>query len=244
VNTVLFYDTETSGLPMFGQPSEHPDQPHVVQLGACLVDLDPWQTLATLDVMVRPEGWTIPDEVAAMAEAIQADLGPVDLLVCNAGIASRGGTVAQTELGELDRLMRTHVYGAFQLCGALLPGMRTRPRGDVVVISSVAARQLAAHMAPYGMAKVALEAMALTLAKEERNNGIHVNVVAPGLVDTEMGRRLVKGVMGIDDMSTLDASSPFGRVCRPEDIAEVVRFLAGPSAGYVTGQIVTVDGGG
>ena len=59
-----------------------------------------------------------------------------------------------------------------------------------------------------------------------------------------MGRRLVKGVMGIDDMSTLDASSPFGRVCRPEDIAEVVRFLAGPSAGYVTGQIVTVDGGG
>jgi NAD(P)-dependent dehydrogenase (short-subunit alcohol dehydrogenase family) len=186
----------------------------------------------------------VPDEVAAMAEAVQADLGPVDLLVCNAGIASRGGTVAQTELGELDRLMRTHVYGAFQLCGALLPGMRTRPRGDVVVISSVAARQLAAHMAPYGMAKVALEAMALTLAKEERNNGIHVNVVAPGLVDTEMGRRLVKGVMGIDDISSLDASSPFGRVCRPEDIAEVVRFLAGPSAGYVTGQIVTVDGGG
>ena len=86
--------------------------------------------------------------------------------------------------------------------------------------------------------------MALTLAKEERNNGIHVNVVAPGLVDTEMGRRLVKGVMGIDDISSLDASSPFGRVCRPEDIAEVVRCLAGPSAGYVTGQIVTVDGGG
>ena len=140
--------------------------------------------------------------------------------------------------------MRTHVYGAYQLCGALLPGMRSRPRGDVVMISSVAAKQFAARTSPYTMAKVALEALALTLAKEERNNGIHVNVVAPGLVDTEMGRRLVKGMMGVEDISTLDASSPFGRVCRPEDIADVVRFLVSPAAGYVTGQIVTVDGGG
>ena len=112
------------------------------------------------------------------------------------------------------------------------------------MISSVAAKQFAARTSPYAMAKVALEALALTLAKEERNNGIHVNVVAPGLVDTEMGRRLVKGMMGVEDISTLDASSPFGRVCRPEDIADVVRFLVSPAAGYVTGQIVTVDGGG
>ncbi len=186
----------------------------------------------------------VPDEVASLAEAVQADLGPIDLLVCNAGIASRGGTVAETDLAEVERLMRTHVYGAYQLCGALLPGMRSRPRGDVVMISSVAAKQFAARTSPYTMAKVALEALALTLAKEERNNGIHVNVVAPGLVDTEMGRRLVKGMMGVEDISTLDASSPFGRVCRPEDIADVVRFLVSPAAGYVTGQIVTVDGGG
>ena len=191
-----------------------------------------------------PGSMAEPDEVAALAVAVQAELGPVDLLVHSAGIASRGATVADTELTELDRLMRTHVYGAFQLCGALLEGMRSRPRGDVVMISSVAARQLAARTAPYAMAKVALEGMAMVLAKEERGNGIHVNVVAPGLVDTEMGRRLVKGAMGVDDILTLDAGSPFGRVCRPEDVAEVVRFLVSPSAGYVTGQIVTVDGGG
>ena len=63
------------------------------------------------------------------------------------------------------------------------------------------------------MAKAALEALAWTLAKEERRNGIHVNVVAPGLVDTEMGRRLVKGAMGVDDIRTMDGRSPFGHVC-------------------------------
>ena len=112
------------------------------------------------------------------------------------------------------------------------------------MISSVAARHLAANSLPYNMGKASLEALAMTLAKEERRNGIHVNVVAPGLVVTEMGRRLVKGAMGIDDIATLDASAPFGHVCLPEDVASVVAFLCSDAAGYVTGQILSVDGGG
>ena len=66
MNLALAYDTETSGLPLFSEPSEHPDQPHIVQLGALLVDLDTWKTISSIDVIVRPEGWTIPDEVAAI----------------------------------------------------------------------------------------------------------------------------------------------------------------------------------
>jgi 3-oxoacyl-[acyl-carrier protein] reductase len=184
------------------------------------------------------------EAVAGLADAVLADFGAVDILVCNAGIASRGNSVVDTELAEVERLMRTHVYGAFLLCKALLPGMRLRPRGDIVFVSSVAARLLEANSLPYNLAKTALEALAMTVAKEERSAGIHANVVAPGLVATEMGRRLVKGALGIEDISTLDAGSAFGRVCRPGDVADVIRFLVSERAGYVTGQVITVDGGG
>lgn len=66
MNTALFYDSETTGIPLFKEPSEHPDQPHIVQLAACLVDLDTRKTIASMDVIVRPDGWVIPDEVAAI----------------------------------------------------------------------------------------------------------------------------------------------------------------------------------
>jgi DNA polymerase-3 subunit epsilon len=66
MNLALFYDTETTGLPLFKEPSEHPDQPHIVQLAACLVDLGTRNTIASMDVIVRPRGWTIPDDVAAI----------------------------------------------------------------------------------------------------------------------------------------------------------------------------------
>jgi len=183
------------------------------------------------------------DDDAAMVEGAVADFGFVDVLVNNAGIASRGHTVADTDPAELERVVRTHAIGAHFVSKLVLPSMRTRPRGDIVMISSAATRWMAANSSPYNMAKAALEALAMTLAKEERANGIRVNVVAPGLVDTEMGRRLVKGAMGVQDIRTLDAGSPFGRVCQPEDVADVVRFLVA-GAEYVTGQVIYVDGGG
>jgi len=78
MNRAVFFDTETSGLPLFKQPSEHPDQPHIVQLGACLVDLDTRKVLSTIDVICKPDGWLIPDEVAAVhgiTTEMAADLG-------------------------------------------------------------------------------------------------------------------------------------------------------------------------
>jgi NAD(P)-dependent dehydrogenase (short-subunit alcohol dehydrogenase family) len=121
--------------------------------------------------------------------------------------------------------------------------MREQPRGDIVFISSSATRHYAANSAPYTMGKAAMEALALVLSKEERRNDIHVNIVAPGLVDTDMGRRLVKGAAGVDDISTLDSSSPFGRVCQPDDVAAVVRYLVSDAAGYLNGERIYVDGG-
>ena len=178
-----------------------------------------------------------------MVGAVLEDFGSVDTLVHAAGVASRGHAVVDTDPNELQRVVALHALGAHHLCRLVVPTMRTRPRGDVVFVSSVAAKMLAANGAPYNMAKAALEALAMTLAKEERRHGIHVNVVAPGLVVTEMGRRLVRA-MGVEDITTMDANAPFGRVCRPEDVAGVVRFLCSEDAGYLTGQVIAVDGGG
>ena len=183
------------------------------------------------------------DACAAMVDAAVAQFGAIDILVNNAGVASRGQTVADTDPAEMDRLMGTHAIGAWAMSKLVLPSMRTRPRGDIVMISSAATLHMAANSAPYNMAKAALEALAWTLAKEERRNGIHVNVVAPGLVDTEMGRRLMKGAAGIDDIRTLDARAAFGHVCSPEEVADAVRFVVSEQASYVTGQRIGVDGG-
>src|ERR1700704_4285090 len=181
------------------------------------------------------------EDVRAVADASIAALGPIDILVNNAGIASRGHTVAKTDPEEVERVVRTHAIGPHWLCGLIIPGMRTRPRGDIVFISSNATRGNAAASAPYNMGKHAMESLAFTLAKEERAKGIHVNIVAPGLVKTEMGKRLVKS-WG-QDIEEMDPAAPYGRVCRPEDVANVVRWLVSDGAGYVNGERIYVDGG-
>lgn len=184
------------------------------------------------------------DEDSAMVEAVLADFGHIDILVNNAGIASRGNAVVDTDPAEMERVVRTHAFGPHYLCKLVIPSMRTRPRGDIIMISSVATRSLNGNGGPYNMGKAAMEALALTLFKEERKNGIHVNIVAPGLVETDMGTRLARATAGVTDIRTLDATSPFGRVCQPDDVAGVVRYLVSDGAGYLTGQRIQVDGGG
>ncbi len=206
------------------------------------------ETVAAIEALGRRAGAyraSVDDyeQDRAMVEAVSADLGPVDILVSNGGIASRGRSVADTDPDEVHRLLAVHAAGAHHLCARVIPAMRERPRGDIVMISSVAARALNAGGAPYNMGKAALEALAATLAKEEAANGIRVNVVAPGLVATEMGDRLVRATAGVERAADLDRMMPFGRVVRPEDVAAAVVWLVSDEAGLVTGQRIEVSGG-
>ena len=167
------------------------------------------------------------EEDAAMVDQVLSDFGHVDILVNNAGITNRGTPVAKTEVEELERLMATMAFGSHHMSQLVLPSMREQPRGDIVMISSQSAVTTDPYGGPYNMAKAAQEALAFTLAKEEARSGIRVNVVVPGLANTDMGRRLVKAAMKVDDIHELNARFPLGRVCEPEDVADAVRFLVG-----------------
>ena len=189
----------------------------------------------------------IPEENVAMVNDILSVHDGIDIAVLNGGIASKGRSVLDTEAEELWQLVATPALGPHPLCRALLPSMRTRDRGDIVFISSVATTGMSANGAPYNMGKAAMEALALTLAKEERPHNIRVNIVAPGLVETDMGVRLARAMTGrreMEDLRSMDESAPFGRICQPEDIANAVLWFCSPSASYITGQRMQVDGGG
>jgi NAD(P)-dependent dehydrogenase (short-subunit alcohol dehydrogenase family) len=187
------------------------------------------------------ENW---DEDVAMVDKIVADFGGIDILVNNAGIASRGNSVFDTDPAEMERVVRVHAFGPHYLSKLVLPHMRGRGRGDIVMISSVATLFHSANGGPYNMGKAAMEALALTLAKEERVHGIRTNIVAPSLTVTDMGKRLTRATSGVTDIHELDARSPFGRVSTPEDVAAVVAFLVSSANPYVNGQKVNVNGGG
>ena len=180
-------------------------------------------------------------ELVQQAEEL---LGPIGILVNNAGIPSRGLSVAETDPRELVRVMNTHAMGAHYLSKLVIPKMRGLDRGDILMISSAATKGFSAKGAPFNMAKAALEALASTLYKEERSNGIRVNTVAPGLVETEMGRRFIRATSGIVDMRDLDSRMPFGHVCQPQDVADLVAFLVSEANVYITGERIYCDGGG
>jgi len=187
------------------------------------------------------ENW---DEDVAMVADVLRDFGRISILVNNAGIASRGQAVADTDPAEMERVVRVHAFGPHYLSKLVIPHMRREGRGDIVMISSVATLGMGARGAPYNMGKAAMEALALTLAKEERGHGIRTNIVAPSLTVTEMGKRLTKATTGIGDIHELDARSPFGRVSEPEDVAAAVTWLVSSANPYANGQKININGGG
>jgi NAD(P)-dependent dehydrogenase (short-subunit alcohol dehydrogenase family) len=189
---------------------------------------------------------SVADEAAsaAMVAAIEADFGPMSILINNAGIASRGKTVADTDAAEVEKLLAIHAVGAHRLSRLALPQLRRHERSDIIVISSVATLNHAANGAPYNMAKAAAEALALTLAKEEVGSGVRVNIVAPSLTVSDMGERLARAITGQDDIHHLDARFPFGRVPTPDDVAAAVLWFVSDANPYCSGQKLNIDGAG
>jgi NAD(P)-dependent dehydrogenase (short-subunit alcohol dehydrogenase family) len=187
------------------------------------------------------ENW---DEDVAMVDQVLKDFGAIDILINNAGIASRGQTVVDTDPAEMERVVRVHAFAPHYLSKLVAPQMRKLSRGDIIMISSVATEKMNGHGGPYNMGKAAMEALALTLAKEERAYGTRVNIVAPGLTVTEMGRRLAKATSGAADIHELDSKSPFGRVSEPEDVACAVVWLVSSANPYANAQRISLNGGG
>ena len=178
----------------------------------------------------------------ASAQAVTA-LGKVDILVSNAGIISRLMTVVDTPMEQLMKELQIHTIGAYQFCQELIPQMRQQPRGDIIFISSIATLLFAPQRSPYSMAKSSMEALARVLAKEERENNIRVNTIAPGLTDSDMARDLMKFDRGIDDYEEAARTFPFGRLAEPSEIGNLCAFLVSPLGGYITGQVIYVTGG-
>ncbi|ALH79927.1 SDR family NAD(P)-dependent oxidoreductase [Sphingopyxis macrogoltabida] len=179
---------------------------------------------------------------AAMVAGIEADLGPLSILVNNAGIASRGLAVADTDPAEVDKLFAVHAAGPHRLSRLALPQLRRHDRSDIIVISSIATLANAPNGAPYTMAKAAGEALALTLAKEELKHGVRVNIVAPALTVSDMGEKLSRAITGNDDIHHLDTRMPFGRVAVPADVAAAVVWFVSDANPYCSGQKLNIDG--
>jgi 3-oxoacyl-[acyl-carrier protein] reductase len=179
-----------------------------------------------------------------MVEDVVREFGGLSILINNAGIASRGLTVEETDPAEYERVVKTHAFGPFYMSQLALPYMRKESRGDIIMISSVATLNMSANGAPYNVGKAAQEALAMSLAKEVNRQGIRVNIVAPGLTVTDMGNRLAKATMGVKDIHDLDERFPFGHVCTAQEVAEAVLWFCSAENQYATGQKISLGGGG
>jgi NAD(P)-dependent dehydrogenase (short-subunit alcohol dehydrogenase family) len=166
---------------------------------------------------------------------IAAEAEGADILVNNAGVSLFAPT-AETDIDALGRMLQANVEAAFMLVGALAPAMAERGSGAIVGVSSMAAHVGLPGSAGYAASKVALEGMTRAWTAEYSPRGVRVNAVAPGPVYT--GTPTPR-----EFLDRLGATTALGRVAQPEEIAEVIAFLVSPTASYVTGAIVAVDGG-
>jgi len=164
---------------------------------------------------------------------VEAELGPVEVLVLNAGIFVVEELEA-TSLASWQKTIDVNLTGAFLCARRALPGMRERGWGRVIALGSSAGKTGGSKaMAAYAASKAGIMALAKSIASEYAAHGITANALAPSLIDTQM----------VANISDLAGRIPVGRLGRPQDVADVVTFLASEHAGYITGEVVDVNGG-
>ena len=180
-----------------------------------------------------------PDAPEAIARRALDGLGAVDVLVNNAAMAARLATV-DTDAGLIDEMLAVNVRAPLLLIAALIPAMTERGGGSIINLSSVSGLVGTPRRAAYAATKGAIDAATRSLAIELGPSGIRVNSVAPGVVDTALWAKN-KTVPGV--VETIEGQTPLRRWATPEDIADVIVFLASDAARFVTGETIAADGG-
>ena len=174
---------------------------------------------------------------AAMVKEVIAKFGRLDILVCNAGI-TRDNLALMIKEEDFDAVLDTNLKGAFYCMKAAYRPMMKQKYGRIVAMSSVVGLRGNPGQANYAASKAGLIGMCKSLAKELAGRNVTVNLVAPGFIDTDMTAALPETAR-----EALLATIPMARLGQPEDVARAVSFFAGPDAGYITGQVLCVDGG-
>jgi len=175
--------------------------------------------------------------VKTCVEQVQKDLGPVNILVNNAGVIA-DGLFVRMEPEEWDKVVTTNLGGVFNFCHELAFPMMQKRSGRIINISSVAATHVNPGQTNYAASKGAVNSFTRALAVELAGRGVTVNAIAPGFIETDMSAA-VRNKAG----DLIKKFIPMKRIGTPEDVAKVALFLAGPDSGYITGQVLTVDGG-
>ncbi|HEY5997743.1 MAG TPA: 3-oxoacyl-[acyl-carrier-protein] reductase [bacterium] len=187
--------------------------------------------------------WGFTGDVSSLAfaqEAVEktvAAAGALHVLVNNAGI-TRDGLLMRMKPEDWDAVLRVNLTGAFNFCKAAVPGMIKQRWGRIVNISSVVGAMGNAGQVNYAASKAGLLGLTKSLAREVASRGVTVNAVAPGFIDTAMTQAIPEKAR-----EALLAQIPAGRLGQAADVAAAVRFLAGEEAGYITGQVIHVNGG-
>ena len=198
--------------------------------------------------LTLPTDVTRHNDLAAMVERTRRELGRIDILVNNAGIYRAAATLDVTE-EHWDAIMTINAKAVFFASQAVLPTMIAQKRGSIVSLASMAGKIGSKTNLPYNASKAAVVSMTKSLALAHAADGIRVNCVCPGFVETDMWTMVARdqskllGLTPEEFTRQREKAVPLGRMERPEDVAAVIGFLASDRAGYMTGQALSVDGG-